>query len=266
MLRGAGRDHGYAGVRSTPEHFTFTFTLPLVFRLTSLLHGSRWCSGRCACHKSGISRFDPPKREHGLYHVSPWQMHRVKGRGKYQPGYCLGRTPPPPFGGGGQRPKKVCVPKIGLKFPAPLINSIFCRRTVCSDAGGWVGGSAGAGQGPKQAPPPPPGSLSNGLVPADQTMTRDARCMGCAVALLCAHLRIRRYARRRAKRMRLDEDGCDTCPEQRLGGLSFQERERKGSVNGSRPIGAESCRQRNQPWRHATPPPNPNPSVDKQSG
>ena len=28
MLRGTGRDHGYAGVRRAPEHFTFTFTLP----------------------------------------------------------------------------------------------------------------------------------------------------------------------------------------------------------------------------------------------
>ena len=27
MLRGTGRDHGYAGVRRAPEHFTFTFTL-----------------------------------------------------------------------------------------------------------------------------------------------------------------------------------------------------------------------------------------------
>ena len=26
MLRGAGRDHRYAGVRSAPEQFTFTFT------------------------------------------------------------------------------------------------------------------------------------------------------------------------------------------------------------------------------------------------
>ena len=28
MLRGTGRDHGYAGVRRAPEHFTFTFTIP----------------------------------------------------------------------------------------------------------------------------------------------------------------------------------------------------------------------------------------------
>ena len=30
MLRGTGRDHGYAGVWRAPEHFTFTFT-PKVF-------------------------------------------------------------------------------------------------------------------------------------------------------------------------------------------------------------------------------------------
>ena len=68
----------------------------------------------------------------------------------------------------GQRPKKVCVPKIGLKFPAALINFIFCRRKFfLMWAGG--GGSAGAGQGPKQSPPsppPPPGSLSIGLTSA----------------------------------------------------------------------------------------------------
>ena len=60
----------------------------------------------------------------------------------------------------GQRPKKVCVHKIGLKFPAPLIHFIFLPEEIFSDVGRgvgrWVGRSAGAGQPP---PPPPPGGF-----------------------------------------------------------------------------------------------------------
>ena len=57
------------------------------------------------------------------------------------PGYCLRRTPPaPPRGWVGQRPKKFCVPEIGVKFPAPLINFIFClRKNFLMWVGGWVG-------------------------------------------------------------------------------------------------------------------------------
>ena len=46
--------------------------------------------------------------------------------------------------------KNVCVPKIGLKFPAPLINFIFCLRKILLM---WVGGSVGRGW---PSPPPPP--------------------------------------------------------------------------------------------------------------
>ena len=42
-----------------------------------------------------------------------------------------------PWGWG--RPKKVCVPKTGLKFPAPLINFIFCLRKNFLMWAGWVG-------------------------------------------------------------------------------------------------------------------------------
>ena len=49
--------------------------------------------------------------------------------------------------GGSEAKKKVCVPKIGLKFPAPFINFIFCRRKIFLM---WLGGLAGAGQGPKE--------------------------------------------------------------------------------------------------------------------
>ena len=80
------------------------------------------------------------------------------------PGAALPCPPPPPplrlLGGGGQRPKKITVLKIGLKFPAPLINFIFCRRKIFL----MLGGRAGLARAPN-TPPPPPGSLSSSLPP-----------------------------------------------------------------------------------------------------
>ena len=52
--------------------------------------------------------------------------------------------------------KKVCVPKIGLKLPAPLIGIIFCLRKIFLM---WVGRP-----GLARAPNNPPGFLSNTLV------------------------------------------------------------------------------------------------------
>ena len=57
---------------------------------------------------------------------------------------------PPPGGGGVRGQKKVHVPKIGLKFPAPLINFIFLLRKIFLM---WVGGGMGW---PGLARPPPP--------------------------------------------------------------------------------------------------------------
>ena len=68
----------------------------------------------------------------------------------------------PPGGGGGggsEAKKKVGVPKIGPKFPAPLTHFIFCRRKILLV---WVGESAGAvarAPNPPPRPPRPPGSL-----------------------------------------------------------------------------------------------------------
>ena len=64
-----------------------------------------------------------------------------------------------PFGrgGGGVRggtevKKKVCVPKINVKFPAPLINFLFpLRKLVLMWADGW------GWQGPTRPPPSPSG-------------------------------------------------------------------------------------------------------------
>ena len=49
--------------------------------------------------------------------------------------------------------KKVCLSKVGLKFPAPSINFIFGRRTISLM---WGGGSVGWGCSGPHIPPPPP--------------------------------------------------------------------------------------------------------------
>ena len=68
-----------------------------------------------------------------------------------QPGYCLRRRPPPPqaarWGGRVRGQKEVCGPKIGLKFPAPLIDFIFLPDEQFSDVGGCVG-RPGLGRAP----------------------------------------------------------------------------------------------------------------------
>ena len=47
-------------------------------------------------------------------------------------------------GGGGQRPKRVCVPKIDLQVRAPLINFIFfLRKNFLMWVGGWVSQNPG---------------------------------------------------------------------------------------------------------------------------
>ena len=74
---------------------------------------------------------------------------RLEARVCSTPGLCLrgrlqafrqGEPPPPPVGGWGRGQQKVCVPEIGLKFPALLINFIFCLRKIFLT---WVGGGAG---------------------------------------------------------------------------------------------------------------------------
>ena len=52
---------------------------------------------------------------------------------------------------GGRGQKKVCLHKIGLKFPAPLINFIFCGRTIF-----LVWGGIGRGLPRPRTPPPSP--------------------------------------------------------------------------------------------------------------
>ena len=63
---------------------------------------------------------------------------------------------PPPGGGGSEAKKKVCVPKIGLKFPAPLINFTFRLRKGFLMWGGG-GGRLGLASAPNaKAPLAPP--------------------------------------------------------------------------------------------------------------
>ena len=62
----------------------------------------------------------------------------------------------------GQRPEKRLGPKMGLDFPASLINFVFPLRTIFLM---WVGEGGGGGYpGPQTTPPPPTRvSLSNSL-------------------------------------------------------------------------------------------------------
>ena len=65
-----------------------------------------------------------------------------------------------PRGGGGgvSGQKKFCVPKIGLKCPASLINLIFSPEENFYDVGGWVGGwigRPGLAKAPNEPLPPP---------------------------------------------------------------------------------------------------------------
>ena len=57
--------------------------------------------------------------------------------------------------------KRVCVPQIGLEFPAPLIKFIFWPEANFLM---WVGGGVGR-PGLARAPNNTPGSLSNSLFP-----------------------------------------------------------------------------------------------------
>ena len=63
----------------------------------------------------------------------------------------LADTPPPGVGWVDQRLKKICVPKLGLKFPASLIVFISSLRNIFLVwVDGWVGGWVRRGcQGPQ---------------------------------------------------------------------------------------------------------------------
>ena len=83
----------------------------------------------------------------------------AKGRRGDCPGPRKGATTGRKVTQGVQRPKKkACGPKIGLKFPAPLINFIFLTEENVSEleGGGWVGRELA--RAPNN-PPPPSGVL-----------------------------------------------------------------------------------------------------------
>ena len=92
----------------------------------------------------------------------------VGGGGGYsmaceQPMACW-RLRPTPEGGGSGAKKKVCVPKNGLQFWAPLINFIFSGGKF-SDVGGWVGQAEEPG-----LPFRPPGATVSHGLPAGITL------------------------------------------------------------------------------------------------
>ena len=77
--------------------------------------------------------------------VALWQQG-----GRHRLLLSVAHAPPSREGEGGGGQKKVCVPEIDLHFGASLINFVFPPRKVfLMWVGGWVGRSAGAGQGPR---------------------------------------------------------------------------------------------------------------------
>ena len=72
----------------------------------------------------------------------------------------------------GQRPKKKArAPKIGLKLPAPLISSIFCRRNIFLM---WGGGGRGWPRPQTTPPPPPPAPVHPSAYPRPSPEEEDA--------------------------------------------------------------------------------------------
>ena len=143
---------------------------------------------------------------------------------------CL-RSPPPPPGVGwvvwvrGQ--KEVCVPKIGLKFPAPLIDFVFCLRTIFGYAFGYAtpitpktGGHMvpapapdlppGTGRSRTQSPPPPPRVFPTPFL----TVVRCGpvgRCLGGAVFLPVTVAQFVSVPTRLASPYIQEHDACVTC-------------------------------------------------------
>ena len=70
------------------------------------------------------------------------------------------RTPSPRRGGGDQRPKKSLCASNRPQMSGPFDKFHFLPEKNFSDLGGWVG----RGWPGPQTTPPPPGSLSNGVV------------------------------------------------------------------------------------------------------
>ena len=120
-------------------------------------HPTPWPSPACRAQIRSLKMETPPPCPQPNWALSPRARpshstfvtgigHRLEGgqrsicRGVPQTGCCLRRTTPPPGGWVVRGPKKVCVPKIGLTFPAPLINFSFGLRKIFLM---WVGGSVG---------------------------------------------------------------------------------------------------------------------------
>ena len=106
---------------------------------------------------------------------------REPGQGVRTPMQRVGGRPP--LGGdrgeGVRGPKKICAPKIDLRFRDPLMNFIlFLRKNFLMSVGRWVGGWVGQAEEPRLPfRPPSPVTVSRGLV---------AGCTGCvACKLVC---------------------------------------------------------------------------------
>ena len=98
------------------------------------------------------------------------------GRGGQEQAIAQGEPPPPRWVGGSEAKKQVGVPKIGPKFPAPLMNFILCPRKIFLKFGG---GGVGGGW-PEPQTSPPLGSQSHSLVSGvGRARALEGACTGC---------------------------------------------------------------------------------------
>ena len=101
---------------------------------------------------SPLSPPPPPLRRRGR-----WGLSRQFSRGGGPPGAGRVRRPLLREKGRVRGQKNVCVPQIGLKFPAPLITLIFWPEEKFSDVGGERGGRPGLPRAPNNPLPPSQG-------------------------------------------------------------------------------------------------------------
>ena len=97
MLRGTGRDHGFAGVRRAPEHFTFTFTFTLLLHVLSQPPTPGITAKPCFQPLLGV--IVRPASHTPNHPTRPWMLTRVSrvAQAADSP-WPSGTSPLPPYG------------------------------------------------------------------------------------------------------------------------------------------------------------------------